>query len=798
MQDEKACSDLTQKLKSQRKDSDAEKPGVINAFSIIKQPPSDELDKLMPEAKPTSSAPMIAANQVKINMLTINHYNANNLVLITPQQINNTVECQKKSKRIFQCPIQNPDFIERKDLQDKIYTFFSNSNNKMNTIVLTACGIGGVGKTQLAQYLYFLDKYKYGARIWFYADDINTLLQNYLQLAEEFNIPVNENYSTEKKVSQVKSWLEMQSETFLIVYDNADNPDSIAKYLPQLACHHILITSRNKHWSFFTIDVDVMQDYEALDLIKRILGSKRNDLETDLKSLVIDNLGNLPLAIAQAGAYIKRSEISISEYLRLYAKSKFSLLSVTEEAKVHDEYRKQLSAKGLPIGAKHEPVWITFNLNFEILQKHNLLAIELLFLCAYLQSDKIPYFLLIELVSNGDLTTAELSKNDCIDALLEYSFIRADNKLQMISIHRLLQAIIQYKIEQPNDIVDNNQKNVTHYILKLMMRIQQAHIKNCVNVENVRALLPHFEIILRHITSKIDSNKYLPSIADFYDDYGSALREVGNFELSEIIYEKALSLREKILPLNELAIAKTRASLGVIYRDLKKLDKALAIQKMAKHTLQQVNFGANRELGLTLLNIGTTYRNKGYMYKDLTKNMMFKKANKYYDRSHEVLLKFHGETTSHHDIGDVLRNLGCLNRDLKDVQKAMSYFEKAKIMLVNYYGDKHPKIAKFKANMAECYILLKNMTAARMLLQEGLDAQLIAYGDKHVETAKSWMYFGMTYVDENPLLAKEYLMKALAIFEKNYSPDYKYVVETKALLNSLHREQVPNSIQLPK
>src|SRR5258708_9476411 len=94
-------------------------------------------------------------------------------------------------------------------------------------------------------------------------------------------------------------------------------------------------------------------------------------------SRVVDGL---PLALDQAGAYIKQTNCTLSDYLALYRIRSADLLK--EQSSVDMDYP--------------ESVATTWSLSFEKVKQANPAAAELLYLCALLFPDAIPEEIIID------------------------------------------------------------------------------------------------------------------------------------------------------------------------------------------------------------------------------------------------------------------------------------------------------------------------------------------------------------------------------------------------------------------
>ena len=89
---------------------------------------------------------------------------------------------------------------------------------------------------------------------------------------------------------------------------------------------------------------------------------------------ISEELGGLPLALDQAGAYIEETSCSLSDYLSLYR---------TRRAEV-------LKERGGLTGDHPDSVATTWSLSFQRVEEKNAAAADLLRLCAFLAPDAIP------------------------------------------------------------------------------------------------------------------------------------------------------------------------------------------------------------------------------------------------------------------------------------------------------------------------------------------------------------------------------------------------------------------------
>lgn len=280
----------------------------------------------------------------------------------------------------------------------------------------------------------------------------------------------------EEKVQKVIAWLEGQPPC-LLVFDNVERKEDLEGLLPTDGGHHILITTRNGvAWpNNQRLDVGVMQEEEAIDLLVKIIGldkETKKSKEDLLKKLIgNDYLGYLPLAITQAGAYIDAKSISIQEYMKEFKENQKSFW---------DEENSNYT--------KHAPVWVTFDMNFAALKEY-FLALNTLKQASWLNHTAVPEDLLSSMVDVENEVARKKTWRDIKEQLKRYSLMRFDADKQQASIHPLLQEILRNKQTEEEQIAIF--ENVCKHMDAIVEKGQTSGL-------NYRAYLSHAEQLNQH------------------------------------------------------------------------------------------------------------------------------------------------------------------------------------------------------------------------------------------------------------------------------------------------------------
>ena len=183
------------------------------------------------------------------------------------------------------------------------------------SVVCAVPGMRGVGKTQLAA-AYARECRAAGWRLiaWIDAEDAATVVQGMAVVARRLGIDSTDK-PHEEVALEVRNRLEADGERCLIVFDNVTDPDVLAAYAPSLGAPQVIVTTTELSVvaSRKSVQVDVFTPEMAQAYLAQ--RTKRND-PSGARTLA-EELGNLPLALAQAAAVIAEDgeNVTYSVYL---------------------------------------------------------------------------------------------------------------------------------------------------------------------------------------------------------------------------------------------------------------------------------------------------------------------------------------------------------------------------------------------------------------------------------------------------------------------------------------------------
>jgi hypothetical protein len=213
--------------------------------------------------------------------------------------------------RVWNIPPRNPGFTGRDGMLVALRERLLSGDR---AVVQALYGWGGVGKTQLAAEYAHQFAGTYDLAWWINAEQGGLIGDQFAALGAALAcVPAG----AETEVVRAAVLAELrQLGRWLLVFDNAENPGDIRPWLPG-GPGHVLITSRKRGWTELAapVEVDVLARTESTAILCTRIGGLTSAEADRLAS----HLGDLPLGIAQAAAYLADGAYSADDYLQLLA-----------------------------------------------------------------------------------------------------------------------------------------------------------------------------------------------------------------------------------------------------------------------------------------------------------------------------------------------------------------------------------------------------------------------------------------------------------------------------------------------
>ncbi len=469
---------------------------------------------------------------------------------------------------------RNSFFIGRDEILTRLRTQLQAGQATALSQPQAITGLGGIGKTQIAvEYAYRFHQ-DYQVVLWARAESAEALTSSYVTLASLLNLPELEAQEQEITVQAVKVWLQRHS-GWLLILDNADDLSLVPASLPPALGGHLLLTTRASVVGHLAshLEVDTLAPEQgALFLLRRAsliapdaTLERVSPQQRDLAIQVSQELGGLPLALDQAGAYLEATGTALAAYQQIYQQHRMALLA---------QRRAQ--------GTDHpEPVASTWSLSFARVEAMNPSAADLLRLCAYLAPDAIPEEILTQGAEHlepvlGPAAADAFLLGQAIEALRAYSLIGRDPSLQTLSVHRLVQEVVRNALPAADR-------------QRWMERAIRAVHAALPPVEH--ASWPEWERLLAHAqacAALLDSQEiHLQEATVVLQQTGWYLTERARYSEAEPLLEQAYQMSEQQQGAEHLDTASSLDNLALLYQAQGKYEQAEPLNQRALAIYEQ-------------------------------------------------------------------------------------------------------------------------------------------------------------------------------------------------------------------
>lgn len=335
--------------------------------------------------------------------------------------------------QITNAPGRNASFTGREEMLENLRDQIVGGSSAV-ILPVSLHGLGGVGKTQLALEYTHRFKADYDLIWWIDAEQADFISTSLATLARQLGLPSD---SVPEAARATREALRRGDpyNRWLLVFDNASDPQELEPYLPDLpsgGTGHIVITSRNQAWANRAnpLEVDVFSRAESVDhLTRRVAGLSVQDA-----SAIAEMVGDLPLAVESATAWLASSGTPVRQYL--------------------DDLAEE-TGRVLTEGARDYPVLkATWNLAIQRLRERTPAAARLLELCAFMDPDSIA----MDLVRSREMITVLRPLNEFVTErevignvvreIVMLSLMKVDAHTNSLRVHRLVQQAVREELSE--------------------------------------------------------------------------------------------------------------------------------------------------------------------------------------------------------------------------------------------------------------------------------------------------------------------------------------------------------------
>jgi tetratricopeptide (TPR) repeat protein len=673
-------------------------------------------------------------------------------------------------------------------------------------------GLGGVGKTQLVVHYAHQHARAYKLIWWVRASEPATLASHLAALVDtvdELRELANGITDTETLAGIACRWLERTSD-WLLIFDNADSPDDIIKFMPRTNEGHVIITSLNPNWREVgtVTQLDVLEKAVASEFLLKRTGRSDQLAAADLA----EELGCLPLALEQAGAYIEVTGVTFSRYLELFK----------------ERHRDLWEKESAPAGYNHK-VATAWSISMEQVTEVSPAATGLLRFCAFYAPDAIPIVATTEPIpyipaSLATTLTDELAIHEAIAALRRYSLVQTATPpavavtaagiagpVTSISIHRLVQLVVREQLP-PDEF-----NTWAQAALQLVNYIFPANSDAASTWPLCAILLPH---AFATISFAEPRRLALQQTSRLLTQIGAYLQGRAQYREAKELTERALAINLTVYPPIHREIAVSLGNLGLCSRELDDFQLEFDYTKRALDVTIQLFDPTDDQVALRFNHMGVAHSDVGNMVEarralkhavdileakygseapeivDAISNYSsilwqvsdLQEAKELVKRALRIIENAHGQR--HPSYASSLNNLGSILSDQGEHDNAAKCYRQALEINENIFGPNHPSVAANKRNLAVALIETGDLADARSYAEQALKIDESIYGPDHTSTALSLVNIGGVLRREGDLVgARQKLERALQIYTLVFGRNHKATAIAIANLGLVSREE---------
>ncbi len=597
-------------------------------------------------------------------------------------------------------------------------------------------GLGGIGKTRLALEYAWRSGEHYTARLFVGTDTPSALQSNLAALAQRHSLDLPEQADTDEsnKRDAVIRWLNRHP-GWLLILDNVDSEDSAVAaedLIPQLNGGHMLITSRLNNYSNAVklVPVDVLAENDAAAFLLVRTGGKRRQQADDSRQagILAAELGYLPLALEQAGAYIGQRRLSFAAYAEQYRQQTESVLAWYDPRLM--TYPKSVA--------------ITWQTSFDRLGEHSRHLLQRL---AWLSPAPIPESLLdipipgLEGVNDPWADLAELEG---------YSLISRASDSPSFTVHKLVQEVTRRQGGDPE-----------HRRLREMLAWLYAALNG--DPQDVRDW-PVFDPLAPHAIA-------LVGYADkrgIADPTGRLMNQLWILLHTKALYAEAEPLIRRALSIDEVNYGRDHPEVAIRLNNLAQL-------LQATNRLAEAEPLMKRALNIDEASFGKDHPNVAIRLNNLA--MLLKDTNRLAEAEplmrRALSIDEAGFGLDHPRVASELNNLAQLLQDTNRLAEAEPLMRRALSIDEACYGQDHPNVAIRLNNLAGLLQATNRLAEAEPLMRRALSIDEDSYGQDHPNVGIRLNNLAGLLQATNRLAEAEPLMRrALSIDEAGYGQDH--------------------------
>jgi tetratricopeptide (TPR) repeat protein len=597
-------------------------------------------------------------------------------------------------------------------------------------------GMAGVGKTELALQLVRARHRGHSLTWWVNGESPGTLELGLAALARHLH-PDAHGLPLGQQAEWAQDWLRSH-QGWLLVLDNVEALADVATVLAGLGRGPVVVTSRwNLDWAacgLSVIELGVLARPDSALFLREGTGSADADADADADAeRLAGELGDLPLALHQAVAYLREQKLSFDQYRQLLADGASGLMGSPAWT---DVYRANAGR--------------TLRLSISTIAAVRPSAEVLLRIACCFGPEHIPRALLAERPETGD-------RRSDLALLRAYSLVSVNE--DTVSMHRLVRQLLRDSVTAaPAEVV------VAARLLRAAIPLDP--FGDVAEWPHWWSLVPHAEALepmvdaLGDRTASADLSQaeyYLgtfmlaqgwtshavrllgraatahanlfgfedPLTLDSKHRLGDALRELGDLPKALTLQETVLAGRLRLHGAADRRTLQSRETLAITYKALGRTDESiLQHEEILRERIEALG-ASDSDVLWSMHNLALTYKQAGRLDEALT--------------LHQAVLAERTQTlgADHPDTLRCSHNIANTHHAAGRYQEAMSTQEQNVADRIRLLGPTHRDTLRSQANLADTYLAVGRVHDAISLHRQTLRQREQTLGAENPDTKQS-------------------------------------------------------------